>query len=30
MATGTQSLVKGNKYAIHKQIQTIRAKQQRY
>lgn len=30
MATGTQSLVKGNKYAIHKQIQTIRSKRQRY
>ena len=27
MATGTQSQAKGNKYAIHKQIQTIRAKQ---
>ena len=30
MATGTTSQVKGNKYATHKKIQTIRAKQQRY
>lgn len=30
MAPGTTSQAKGNKYAIHKKIQNIRAKQQCY